>query len=245
MPNADHPIPYPRRRAVRGILRGTMTMLFATLTRMEVHGRENLPQQGPLLVVVNHFSFLDSAIVVRVTPWPLEVLGGVRMPHAPGWAIRILNLWGSLSVHRGTGARGALRAAEAVLAQDGVVGMAPEGGAWATVLRPPRPGAAFLAVRSGARILPIGIDGAHNALATLKKGQRPRITVRIGQPFGPLHAGARGHQRRKQLDALGDQIMTHIAALIPPERRGFYSDDPAIRAAARGTADYPWSREPE
>jgi hypothetical protein len=34
--------------------------------------------------------------------------------------------------------------------------------------------------------------------------------------------------------------MAHIAELIPPERRGHYSDDPAIRAAAQGTEVYPW-----
>jgi hypothetical protein len=39
--------------------------------------------------------------------------------------------------------------------------------------------------------------------------------------------------------------MRHIADLIPPERRGYYSDDPAIRAAARGTEIYPWTDHPE
>jgi hypothetical protein len=43
------------------------------------------------------------------------------------------------------------------------------------------------------------------------------------------------------LDEIGHTIMRQIAELIPPERHGFYSDDPAIREAARGTEIYPWS----
>jgi hypothetical protein len=57
---------------------------------------------------------------------------------------------------------------------------------------------------------------------------------------------ASGHeQRRAQLDEIGHEIMHHIAELIPPEKRGHYSDDPAIREAARGTELYPWADKVE
>jgi len=138
-----------------------------------------------------------------------------------------------------------LRAAEAVLAQDGILGIFPEAGSWATVLRPPRPGAAFLAVRTGARILPMGFDGLPDVFPRLRKGRRARVTVRIGRPFGPFHATGRGQARRQQLDAIGHEIMRHIAELIPPEWRGHYSEDPAVRAAAQGTEIYPWADAPE
>lgn len=237
----DRPeIRYPRRRFIRGVLRGVNCVLFRLLTQLEVTGQENLPDGGPLLVAVNHFSFTDPAVVVRVTPWPLEVIGGFRLPNAPFWGGWILKLWGYFPVHRGTGARSALRCAEAVLAQDGVVGIAPEGGAWATVLRPPRPGAAFLAARTGARILPVGIDGALDIFPSARRGRRARVTVRVGQPLGPFHAVGRGQARRRQLDEIGHEIMSAIARLIPPERRGYYADDPALRAAAQGTEIYPW-----
>ena len=196
-------------------------------------------------MAVNHFSYTDPAVVVRVTPWPLEVLGGFRQPNAPFWGGWILKLWGHLPVHRGTGARGALRSAEAVLAQGGVVGIAPEGGSWAAVLRPARPGAAFLAARSGATVLPVGIDGATDIFPGVRRRRRARVTVQIGEPLGPFRAGGRGQKRRRQLDEIGHEIMTAIAELIPPERRDYYSDDPAIRAAARETAVYPWHNELE
>ena len=238
-------IQYPRRRIIRRLLRGANGALFRLLTRLRVEGQENLPSSGPLLVAINHFNFTDPAVVLRAVPWPIEVLGGFRQPNSPFWGGWLLGLWGHLPVHRGTGARGALRLAETVLAQGGVVGIAPEGGSWATVLRPPRPGAAFLAARSRARVLPVGIHGAHNIFPSLSRGRRAQVTVRIGAPIGPFHVEERGERRRRQLDAVGHQIMQAIAGLIPPEHRGYYSDDPALRAAAQEAAVYPWDEEIE
>ena len=238
-------IRYPRRRSIRGVLRGVNRILFSLLTHLEVTGQEHLPNGGPLLVAMNHFSYIDPAVVVCVTPWPLEMIGGSRLPNAPFWGGWISKLWGYLPVHRGTGARGALRSAEEVLAQGGVLGIAPEGGAGATVLRPPRPGTAFLAVRTDARILPIGLDGVLDIFPSLRRGRRAHVMVRIGQPLGPFQAAGRGRERRRRLDEIGHQIMSEIAKLIPPERRGYYSDDPAVRAAAEGTDVYPWHDDPE
>jgi 1-acyl-sn-glycerol-3-phosphate acyltransferase len=245
MKNDIHEIRYPRRRLIRGVLREVSRILFYLLTDLEISGQENLPEGGPLLVAVNHFSFVDPALVAQVVPWPLEVIGGFHTPNAPFFSTWILRLWGYLPVHRGTASCSALRAVEAVLAQGGVVGIAPEGGTWATVLRSPRPGAAFLAVRSGARILPVGIDGTPEIFPSLHKGQRAHVTVRIGEPFGPFQATGKGRDRRKQLDEIGHEIMRRIAALIPPNRQGFYSPDPAIRLAARGTEIYPWETKTE
>jgi len=239
------PIRYPRRRVIRGLLRGLLRVLFDTLTDLEVYGQEHVPENGPLLLTANHFSFVDPALVVRVTPWPIEVIGGFRTPNGPSWGAEVLKLWGYFPVHRGTGSRAALRAVESVLAQGGVVGIAPEGGSWATVLRPARPGAAFLAARTGARILPVGLDGVQDIFPTLRRRRRPHVTVRFGAPFGPFQADGRGRAARQRLDEIGHEIMRHIAELIPPERRGYYSDDPAVRAAARGTELYPWELEEE
>jgi 1-acyl-sn-glycerol-3-phosphate acyltransferase len=232
---------YPRRRLIRGVLRRLTEAAFLVLTDWHVIGRENLPKEGPLLVVGNHFSFIDPVAMIRATPWPLEFVGGHRNPSAPPVVRWIPHVWGRYALFRGTGARDALRGAELVLAQKGVLGIFPEGGSWAAVLRPPRPGAAFLAARTGARILPMGFDGFIHVFPRLRKGRRARVTVRIGKPFGPFSATGRGRERRRQLDEIGHEIMRHIAELIPPERRGFYSDDPAIREAAKGTEIYPWA----
>ena len=62
--------------------------------------------------------------------------------------------------------------------------------------------------------------------------------MRIGKPFGPYSVTGRGRERRRQLDAIGDEIMQHIADLIPADKRGAYSDDPAVRAASQVTESW-------
>ena len=89
--------------------------------------------------------------------------------------------------------------------------------------------------------MPVGIHGLNNIFPALRKGKRAKATVRIGKQFGPFKASGHGRERREQLDEIGHEIMRHIAELLPQEKRGHYSDDPAVREAARGTEIYPWA----
>jgi 1-acyl-sn-glycerol-3-phosphate acyltransferase len=132
-----------------------------------------------------------------------------------------------------------------VLNRQGILAIFPEAGNWANVLRPPRPGAAFLAAQTGAQVLPIGLDGMEEVFPALGKLRRAKVTVRVGKPFGPFKVDGKGRERRKQINAIGDEIMYKIAELIPPEKRGHYSDDPAVRKAAQGTEVYPWQDKRE
>jgi len=236
---------YPRRQPIRTVLRGLIRVAFAILTDLHIIGAENVPLEGPLLAVANHFSFIDPVAMIHALPRHVEFVGGFRMPNAPSFVTWLPKLYGYYPVYRGTASRDALRAAESVLNQGGVLGIFPEAGSWTTVLRPARPGAAFLAAQTGAPLLPMGFDGLPDVFPRLRRGRRARVTLRIGRPFGPLHATGRGRERRAQLDALGHTIMQHIAELIPPDKRGYYSTDPAVRAVARGTEEYPWDEAPE
>ncbi|MHB1354813.1 MAG: lysophospholipid acyltransferase family protein [Anaerolineae bacterium] len=237
-------IQYPRRRVIRTILHTFSGMIFRTIADIQVIGRENLPKRGPLIVVTNHFSFLDPALLIGVTPWPLEILAGFRMPNAPLWATIFPRLWGTLAVFRGGNSRRALQTAENVLKQGGIVGIYPEASASAAVLRSARPGAAFLAARTGAPVLPIGLDGMIDVFPRLKRWQRARVTMRIGSTIGPF-SPAEGSEQREHLTSIGHTIMGSIAELIPPERRGRYADDQALRASATAVDTYPWDNEPE
>jgi 1-acyl-sn-glycerol-3-phosphate acyltransferase len=233
---------YPRRRPVRFVLRHLIRAAFFVLSDFHIIGRENLPESGPLIVVANHFHFTDPVAVIRATTWPMDFLGGLQLIDTPpgvGW---IPKLWGYYTVRRGAASRTAMRASMAVLAQRGVLGIFPEGGSWASVLRPARPGTAYLAVQSGAPLLPIGLDGLIDLFPRLRQGRRASVTVRIGKPFGPFQAEGRGAAHRARLEEIGSEIMRHIAELIPPERRGVFSSDPKIRAAAQEAAIYPYDR---
>lgn len=241
----NRPFRYPRRRWIRALMHRLSIYLFDRLADVEVIGEENLPAQGPLLMVGNHFSFIDPVAFVRIAPWPMEFVGGAVTPHAPVWTRLITKLWGYYPLYRGTGSRYAMQAAEAILNQKGILGIFPEAGNWATVLRPARPGTAFLATRTGAPILPVGLSGLNDLFPALKQKKRAKVTFRIGKVFGPFEVEGTGRAIRGPLDEIGHEIMRHVAELLPPEKRGFYSDDPAIREAAKGTEVYPWADKVE
>lgn len=232
-------ITYPRRQNIRKFLKFLAKIAFALLSDLRFEGEENIPDSGPLLVIANHFSFIDPVAVLHALPYPIEFIGGAEFPHAPMIVKSLPKLWGYYPVFRGTGSRYALRAAEEILNQNGVLGIMPEGGAWAEALRPARPGAAFLASQTETKVLPLGIFGL-NDIFPIRLGKKPIGTVRIGKPVGPFTITGRGRERRKQLDQIGLELMKAIAAQLPDQYRGFLADDPAIRNAALGTEDYPW-----
>jgi len=238
-------IRYPRHRVIRYLLKGSIKMLFSLTSKFEVEGVENIPAGGPLLVVANHFNFLDPLALIHTAPWSLEFVGGAQTPNAPktvGW---ISKLYGVIPTYRGTGSRETLQSSEEVLKQRGVVAIFPEGGSWATVLRPARPGTGFLAYRTNAQILPVGIDGFLGFIQRMRRGEKSTVHVNFGKPFGPFTKADGGRPSREELEEIGHIIMRSISPLLPPEHRGFYSDNPAIREAARGTEIYPWATQTE
>jgi 1-acyl-sn-glycerol-3-phosphate acyltransferase len=230
---------------LRKLLRRGIAIGLSRLSEITIIGQENIPSSGPLLVVGNHFNFLDPLAVIHVIPYPIEFIGGRQAPNAPPALSWVRNLWGILPVQRGASSRETLMKAQQHLGDNGVLGIFPEGGSWAAVLRPPRPGAALLAARSGARILPIGLDGLIDVFPGVRRGKRARVTIRIGEPFGPFRMNARDRSQRQEIDEIGHEIMRKIAELIPAERHGYYSTDPQIRAAAKGTEIYPWDDKVE
>jgi 1-acyl-sn-glycerol-3-phosphate acyltransferase len=245
MISSQHRFQTRKRQLTRRFLQWLSKPAFKLLADLEITGTENLPKHGPLIVVGNHFSFIDPVCFVRLAPWQIEFVGGADMPHAP-LATRIIPmLWGYHPLYRGTGAKDSLKAAEGIIKQGGILGIFPEAGNWATTLRPARPGTAFLAARTGAPLLPVGLVGLNDVFPSLKRGRRAKIQFNIGKPFGPFTVEGHGQHHRQQLDEIGHEIMRHIAELIPPEKRGHYSDDPAIREAAKGTERYPWAEKIE
>jgi len=231
---------YRPNRTIRSILRGLTRGLFHILSNFEVEGAENFPKSGPLIMVGNHFSFLDPPAFVAIAPWPMEFIGGAFNPHAPKLLRFIPKLWGYLPVYRGTGSTFALKEAQRIINNDGVISIFPEGGAWAEVLRPARPGAALLAANTGAKLLPVGLVDFPDMFPTLRKFKRPTVRVKIGKPFGPFKTSGSRYEQRQQLDQIGDEIMHRIAELLPPEQSGLYSSDPKVREASKGTEVYPW-----
>ncbi len=204
------------------------------LLRLTVRGRENLPAGGPLIVVVNHFGWIEPALTPAILPYAVEFLAAHNMFHHPrvGWIVRGYD---TIPVHRGEVDRQALRAAAGVLEAGGVLAIFPEGGvhsnSFRSALMAPRPGTAYLAAQQQAPILPLAFSGSgEQVFGYWKRLRRAPVTLTIGRPFGPLTISGHGAVRREALDAAGVWIMEHLAALLPPAERGPFSGQPRPNA---------------
>jgi 1-acyl-sn-glycerol-3-phosphate acyltransferase len=109
-----------------------------------------------------------------------------------------------------------------------IFGLSPEGTRSKDgVLQRGKTGIAFMADQAGVPVLPMAIIDTDTALRTLLRFRRPTMTVRLGQSFHLPHldeADRTGSLRRNT-----DEVMCQIAALLPPERRGYYADHPRLK----------------
>jgi len=215
--------PWPRRRFIRGLLRFGIDVVGGILTQWEVTGKENIPEKGPLLIVGNHFSFLDTVAPIHSIRFPLEFIGDFEMPNAPPLMRIFPRTWETLKIEQGTPNFEALKASEAILAQNGVLVIYPEGHAEIGPLRNALPGAAYVALRMGVPILPMGTisENQWKLFGTIiEKKRRLRVFTKIGKVFGPLRTENSDRPSREEIREAGNTIMRNIAALLPREFRG-------------------------
>jgi 1-acyl-sn-glycerol-3-phosphate acyltransferase len=191
-------------------------------TRLETKGLENIPQGGPMLVAFNHLAHLDAALVLPFLPQPVEGIALEDLYHVPITG-QLLRLYGTIPVHRDQFDRDVVRRALQVLAEGKILALAPEARMSLTgALEPARQGAAYLALHSGAPILPVALTGTETVPSDLKRLRRPRLTVTFGEPFVPPPRASKSEARRQQVAELTDEIMHRIAAMLPPAYRGVY-----------------------
>jgi 1-acyl-sn-glycerol-3-phosphate acyltransferase len=122
----------------------------------------------------------------------------------------------------------AFRQAIEALKTGNALAIAPEGTRSKThEMSEGKPGAVFLALRTGVPVVPLGIWGTENIFHDLFRFRRPNLTARFGKPY-VLPALDR-ENREEAMRRATDEMMCRIAALIPEEYRGFYAGHPRLK----------------
>jgi 1-acyl-sn-glycerol-3-phosphate acyltransferase len=203
------------RAGLRALLAGTMT----------VRGQSRVPRTGPLLVCTNHVSTLDPVLVPAYLPradtWSI---GKAEYFAGRGVAPRLFRAYHGFPIVRHSADRSALRRATALLGEGHALCIYPEGTRrGASGMRRPEPGAGFLALRTGAPILPVAVAGSQDVLGQgFALPRRAPVQVVFGVPF-TLAARHRDGTRAEYQEA-SDAIMLAVAELLPTELRGEFAD---------------------
>ena len=209
-----------QRRSARRAIRWLDKIIVALLINLEVKGVENAPAGGPLLIVANHLADADLIITASIAPWETEIMAkaALRDIAIAGW---LLDLYGPIWVEPFSADRGAIRASLAALEEGRILALAPEGReSHSGALEAGTGGAAFIAIRAGVPILPVGIAGTELVLPALRKLRRPLVQVNVGATFRLEQTG----ERREDIKNGTLEIMERLAALLPHKYRGVFAD---------------------
>ncbi|MSP78184.1 MAG: 1-acyl-sn-glycerol-3-phosphate acyltransferase [Dehalococcoidia bacterium] len=198
---------------------GYVSFMLRHFAKWRIEGLENVPKEGPLLIVANHLSNLDPPLLSCSLPRRLYFLSK-RGIFKPGIA-QFLRAYGAYPVDRDGQDLDGFNWCRRTLAAGGAICMFPEARrAPEAAMIKALPGTALLALRTRAAILPIGITGTQH-IKPLPRVFFPTgdILVRVGKPF-TLPDTAR--VRREQLDGLTTFMMERVAELLSPRYRGVY-----------------------
>ncbi|WP_426560436.1 lysophospholipid acyltransferase family protein [Angustibacter sp. McL0619] len=195
------------RRAAGG--RRVGNVLFHAIYRSRIIGAERVPSTGPVLLASNHTGILDGPLVYGLAPRPTHFLVKTEMFHGPaGW---VLDHCGQIPIRRDTIDRGALQQALAVLRHSGVVGVFPEGSRGRGDVAAVHEGVTYLAMVSGAPVVPVACLGTRRPGGSV--GQPPRPWRRVAVVFGqPVHlVPAPDLSRREASRQLTEQLRVALA----------------------------------
>jgi len=190
-------------RFARAVVLSACKVVF----RVRVVGKDLVPRSGAYIVAPSHRSILDVPFSAFITRRPIRFLAKEEL-FATRIGAALFGALGAVRVERGTADRGALRALEQGLAGGSPVAVFPEGTRGSGPrITPLFGGAAFLAVKLGVPIVPVGVGGSEGILPKGKVLPRPRrVAVVVGKPVVP--PAVDGRSRR----SAADQVTAELAA---------------------------------
>lgn len=224
---------------VINLLRVALRFILFFIGSMEVTGRENVPEEGPYILVVNHMSKADPPLLfLALPPMRLRFFAGEKWERHKLFD-PVMKAVGVIYINRGEVDRKALREAMEALRSGSIFGLAPEGTrSRSGKLLKAKDGAAYLASRAHVPLVPVGVTNTDVLGANVKRLRRTKMAVHIGQPFRLPDGEQR--PKGKELEACTHLIMVHIASLLPQRYHGYYADSPALAALQRGEDPWPY-----
>ena len=215
---------------MRNIIRWLIRRIFNLIARVDVSGYENLPKDSSFVIATNHLGFVDVPIAYyALDNWDMFVLIGEKWQDVKlfRWVGKHFNF---IFIDRFNPDLKALRKVIALMEENNILVIAPEGTRSRTgALIEAKPGVSYLASRLGRPIIPVALTGTEdkNVFGNLKRLRRSHFTVKAGPAFTlpPLPR----ENRDEALRQYTDEIMCHIAALLPERYRGFYADHPRLK----------------
>lgn len=205
------------------------------IARVKASGYENLPEKGGFVIAVNHLGFLDAPMAYyALDNWNLFI------PVAEKWEENAILRWlgkhlNAIFIDRFNPDLKAMREMMKRMEQGQTLVIAPEGTrARDEKMAQGKPGVAYLASKMGWTIVPVALIGTEDrvVLGNLKRLKRTNIQLVAGKPF-TLPPFPR-EDREAKLQEYTDEIMCHIAAMIPERNRGYYADHPRLKELLAG-----------
>ncbi|CAA7602033.1 1-acylglycerol-3-phosphate O-acyltransferase [Acididesulfobacillus acetoxydans] len=152
---------------------------FFQLKGWKIEGLENIPKKGPVILAVNHISNWDPVLVGCGLNRQVSYMAKEELFSVPflGWAIRKV---GAFPVNRAQADTGAIRQALAILKEDRVLGLFPEGTRSKTGdVQRALPGVVLIMDRSKAPVVPVKVRGTNRLL----RGGRGGLRLVVGKPL--------------------------------------------------------------
>jgi 1-acyl-sn-glycerol-3-phosphate acyltransferase len=214
------------------LARWIVGFVFRVAWRPRIVGVEHVPRSGPVIIASNHLSFIDSVVIPLAVPRRVRFLAKAEYFEGRGLRGRgmaaFFHLIDAVPVRR-TGNRDSMRSLESaleVLREGTAFGIYPEGTRSRDGrLYRGRTGVGWLALTSGAPVVPVALTGTDQVQPV--GSHRPRVrpvTIRFGPPVDPAgYADLPAGRARREIT---DEVMDRIAALSPQERVDAYNERP-------------------
>ncbi|MHB9003873.1 MAG: lysophospholipid acyltransferase family protein [Coriobacteriia bacterium] len=196
-------------------LRATAAKLLLALFRVRLIGAENIPSGGAVLSG-NHVSYADPVLLWCAAPRPLHFMAKSELWQT-GWLGWVLTRVWAFPVRRGEADRASIQTATELLKRGELVGIFPEGTRNQEGMGEAQQGAAFIAMRADAPIVPIGIDGTDRIKPKGRTMMRfPRVTMAIGEPVCAVDFTDLG--RKQRVEAMTERVMEGVVRQLEVAR---------------------------